>query len=104
LIIIERTLAFIGDENASSAPALLKQGRRAMLKRRRFKHTESLQDRLATFAKDARDKAAVLPAGPEREDWLKRARQADTASHIEDWANSTGLQPPTLGTPGPNLR
>ena len=66
-----------------------------MIRRRRFKQTQSLQDRLATFAKDARDKAEALPAGPEKEDLLKRARQADTASHIDEWANSTGLQPPT---------
>lgn len=66
-----------------------------MIKRRRFKQTQSLQDRLAIFAKDARDKAEALPAGPEKEDLLKRARQADTASHIDEWANSTGLQPPT---------
>jgi hypothetical protein len=66
-----------------------------MLKRRRFKQMELLQDRLAAFAKDARDKAAVLPAGPEREDLLKRARQADTASHIDAWANSPGLRAPT---------
>jgi hypothetical protein len=66
-----------------------------MIKRRRFKQTQSLQDRLAIFAKDARDRAEALPDGPEREDLLKRARQADTASHIDEWANSTGLQPPT---------
>ena len=66
-----------------------------MIRRRRFKQTQPLQDRLATFAKDVRDKAEALPAGPEKEELLKRARQADTASHIDEWANSTGLQPPT---------
>ena len=66
-----------------------------MQKRRRFKHTESLQDGLIKFAKDARDNAAALPAGPEKEDLFKRARQTDTASYIDDWANSSGLQPPT---------
>jgi hypothetical protein len=25
---------------------------------------------------------------------IKKMRQADTASHLEDWANSSGLQPP----------
>ena len=65
-----------------------------MLKRRRVKQSESLQDRLASFAKEARDKAASLPDGPEREDLLKRARQAETASRIDAWASSTGLQPP----------
>jgi hypothetical protein len=39
--------------------------------------------------------AEALPAGAEREDLLRRARQADTASHIDDWANSAGLQAPT---------
>jgi hypothetical protein len=66
-----------------------------MLKRRRFKQTESLHERLASFAKNARQRAEALPPGPEREALIKKARQADAASHIEDWANSPGLQPPT---------
>ena len=65
-----------------------------MLKRRRFKQTESLQDRLVAFAKEARNKAEHLPVGIEREDMLKKARQADTAAHLENWINSPGLQPP----------
>ena len=65
-----------------------------MLKRRRFRQTESLQDRLASFAQQMRDKAALLPPSPEKDDLLTRARRADTASHIDDWANSLGLQPP----------
>ena len=88
-------MAMIGDENARCAPALLERGRCVMLRRRRFKQTESLQDRLAAFAKDARDKAAALPAGPERDELLKRARQAETASHIDEWVNSPGLQAPS---------
>ena len=66
-----------------------------MQKRRRFKQTVSLKDRLAAFAKYTRDKASTLPAGAERDDLLKRARQADVASNIDDWANSKGLQSPT---------
>jgi hypothetical protein len=27
---------------------------------------------------------------------LRRARQADTAAHLDEWANSPGLQPPKL--------
>jgi hypothetical protein len=27
--------------------------------------------------------------------YLRRARQAETASHINDWLASPGLQPPT---------
>lgn len=66
-----------------------------MLKRRRAKQTQSLQNRLATWAEEVREQAAKLPPGPERDILLKKLRQADTASHLEDWANSPGLQPPT---------
>lgn len=62
--------------------------------RRRFKQTEALKDRLASFAKNARERASLLPPGPERDDLLRRASQADTASHVDEWVNSPGLQPP----------
>lgn len=65
-----------------------------MQRRRRDKQTVSLKDRLASFAKEAIDKAKHLPSGPERDELLKKARRADTASHIDEWANSPGLQPP----------
>ena len=63
-------------------------------RRRRFKQTKSFRDRLQTFAQEARDQASHLPPGIEREALLKKARQADTASHIDEWAHSPGLQPP----------
>ena len=62
--------------------------------RRRFKQMESLQVRLAIFAKEAREKASCLPPGPEQDDMLRKAHQADTASHVDDWVNSLELQPP----------
>jgi hypothetical protein len=65
-----------------------------MTERRRFNQTTSLKDRLIAFAKDARDKAAQLAPCVERENLLRRARLADTTSHIDEWANSPGLQPP----------
>ena len=65
-----------------------------MLRRRRSKQSESLQDRLMKFAKEAREKASRLPPGSEREDMLRKARQADTASHMDDWVNSLELQSP----------
>ena len=65
-----------------------------MQKRRRFRQNISLQDRLAAWATEVRAQADKLPPGPERDALLKRARQAETASHIEDWANSSGLQSP----------
>jgi len=61
---------------------------------RRFKQPESLQGRLVKFAKEVREMASRLPDGPEKEDMLRKARQADTASHLEDWLNSPELRPP----------
>jgi hypothetical protein len=65
-----------------------------MAERRRAKQQPSLKDRLAAFAEDVRGKASQLRSGPEREDLLKKARQADTAAHLDEWANSPGLRPP----------
>jgi hypothetical protein len=64
------------------------------MKRRRFKQNLSLKDRLAAWAKGVREQAAQLPPGPEQDAMLKRASQADTAAHLDEWANSPGLQPP----------
>ncbi len=61
--------------------------------RRHAKQTTSLKDRLEAFAAEAREKAKSV-AGAERDELLKKARRADTAAHIDDWANSPGLQPP----------
>jgi hypothetical protein len=49
---------------------------------------------LKNFANDLKAKAAELRPGPEQDALLKRARLADTASHIDEWVNSPGLQPP----------
>jgi hypothetical protein len=65
-----------------------------MLNRRRFEQSTSLKDRLAAFAKEAREKASLLQPGIEKDELLKKARQADVASHLSDWTNSPGLRPP----------
>lgn len=59
-----------------------------------FKQQPSLQERLASFATLAREKAARLRPGAERDELLRKARQADTAAHLDEWASSPGLQPP----------
>jgi hypothetical protein len=56
------------------------------------KHTEPLQDRIASFARKIREKASQLPPGKEKDDLIRRATLADTAFHLSDWA-SPGLQP-----------
>lgn len=65
-----------------------------MKKRRRFRQIKSLKERLEYFALGMREKASQLPPGPERDEALRRADQADVAIHLEEWANSPGLQPP----------
>jgi hypothetical protein len=62
--------------------------------RRRFKQTISLQDRLLEFIASARAKVEGMPDGKDRDELLKKIRQAETAANIEGWANSPGLQPP----------
>jgi hypothetical protein len=64
------------------------------MQRRRFKQNVSLSDRLKIFADELKTRASELRPGPEQDALLKRARLADTASHIDEWANSPGLQPP----------
>jgi hypothetical protein len=64
------------------------------MQRRRFKQTVPLEERLRIQAETDRQKAKSLPPCREREDLLLRARRADTASHLTEWLNSPGLQPP----------
>lgn len=63
--------------------------------RRRIKQTRSLQERLSTEATRLRDEAKSLPVGAAREALLRKARQADTASRMDEWLSSPGLKSPT---------
>jgi hypothetical protein len=62
--------------------------------RQRAKQIQSLEDRLAEEAKRLREKAKVLPPGAARQNLLRKARQAETGSHISEWLRSPELQPP----------
>jgi hypothetical protein len=64
------------------------------MQRRRFKQILSLEERLAEEAKRLREEAKSLPPGSQREDMLRKARQAETGSHMSEWLRSPGLQPP----------
>jgi hypothetical protein len=61
--------------------------------RRRFKQIDAFVARLATFARLTRERATLFPPGPEKDELLCKARQADTATR-DEWVNSPGLQPP----------
>ncbi|MET4374548.1 hypothetical protein ABIA99_007277 [Bradyrhizobium sp. LB12.1] len=57
-------------------------------KRNRRKQTQSLQERLATFAETARERARSLPPGKERDMLLRRAKQNDATSHLTEWLST----------------
>jgi hypothetical protein len=62
--------------------------------RRRLTQTIMLADRLAEEAKRLRKEAQGTPPGIERDRLVRRARQAETASHMAELLNSRGLQAP----------
>ena len=63
--------------------------------RRRIKHEKTFQKRLAEEALRFKEAAEKLPPGSHAQELLlRRARQAETASHIDAWLTSPGLQPP----------
>jgi hypothetical protein len=62
--------------------------------RRRVVQLSSLEARLAEKAKRLREEAKALPHGSAREDMIRKARQAETGSHMSEWLRSPGLQPP----------
>ena len=62
--------------------------------RRHFKQTQSLKQRLLDRVKSLREEARRTQPGLEREALLRKARQAETAAHMEEWLRSPGLSPP----------
>jgi hypothetical protein len=62
--------------------------------RRRVRQTMPLKERLLRWAQKLRNDADELRPGPEKDALLKKARQADAAAHVDDWANSSGSPPP----------
>jgi hypothetical protein len=62
--------------------------------RRRFKQIQSLEARPGQEATRLRGEAKLLPPGARREQLLRKARQAETGSHISEWLRSPGLQAP----------
>ncbi len=65
-----------------------------MKRRSRFKQVLSLEERLAQEAQRLREEAKTLPPGFQREILMRKARQAETGSHVSEWVRSSGLQPP----------
>jgi predicted trehalose synthase len=70
------------------------------MERRRLIQTSPLDQRLEEQAKRLRKEAQGTPPGVERDKLIRRARQAETAAHIQQWLSSPGLQPPTWSVCG----
>ena len=60
----------------------------------KVKRDPSLDVDWKSLADGARAEAAKLPEGLAKETLLRKARQLDTASHMEDWIKSPGVAPP----------
>jgi hypothetical protein len=62
------------------------------MQRRRLTNTLSLKERMAERLPQ---QACAMPQRKERDQVVRRARQIETASHIDAWLKSPGLQSPT---------
>jgi hypothetical protein len=67
------------------------------MQRKRIKHAKTFEERLQNDAIRLREQARTMPPGKERELLLRKARQIDTAAHINEWLTSPGLRPPSQG-------
>ena len=63
------------------------------IKRRRFKQSKSLEERLADEAKRLREQAELLPLGALRTEVLRKALQAETGLHMSEWLRRPGCNP-----------
>jgi hypothetical protein len=66
-----------------------------MQRRYFFKPTETLVQRFANEARCLREQAKLLPPGAVRDATIRKAQQAETGSHINEWLSSPGLRAPT---------
>jgi hypothetical protein len=64
------------------------------LQRLRFRHEKTFKERLKEQSAACRAEADKIPHGTARELLLRRARQAETAAHMDEWLSSPGLQSP----------
>ncbi|WP_029085463.1 hypothetical protein [Bradyrhizobium sp. 6(2017)] len=65
-----------------------------MQKRRRFRHSQSPEERLADEAMRLREQASTLPPCTKKEALLRKARHDETTAHLTEWLMSLGLRMP----------
>lgn len=64
-----------------------------MQRRRSAPHT--FEENIAAEKAKLEAQVAKLKPGPQMDGLLKKIRQLETASHMNEWLTSPGLQPPT---------
>jgi hypothetical protein len=64
-----------------------------MQRRRSTPHT--FENQIAAEKARLEAQVADLPHGREKDALLRKIRQLDAASHMNEWLSSPGLQPPT---------
>ena len=64
-----------------------------MMRRRSVPLT--FEGRIAAEKARLEAEAADLRPGPQKDELLKKIRQLETASRLNEWLSSPGLQPPT---------
>jgi len=60
----------------------------------RLQQIKSFEERLAADARRLREEAKLFAPGAARDYSLRKARQAETGSHVSAWLRSPGLQQP----------
>jgi hypothetical protein len=76
-----------------SAPAFSIKEQSMVIKRRRFKQTHSLQERLAEDTERLLEQAQVLPLGPDRSKIDRRITQNNAAIQLCEMLRSPRMQP-----------
>jgi hypothetical protein len=61
---------------------------------RRRSVSRAFEENIAAEKAKLEAQVAKLKPGPQREVLLRKIRQLDTASHINEWLSSPGLRPP----------
>lgn len=89
-----RPLAIIGDENARLRSRLPLTEWSSAMEQASFNQMYRFDQSPSAQAERLRKEARGTPAGVRRDQLLRRARQIETASHVQEWLASAGLHPP----------
>ena len=88
-IITAPSRASIGDRETGRTPARSEAGG-AFMGSKKLSPEQKWHEQAEAFKREAEK----LPYGRQREDLLRKASQLETASHINEWVSSPGLEPP----------